>query len=115
VLAVPSPATETHSTPEPEPPSSVKLVAIGAGTTTFISFDEPAVLITLPPTCTSAWADEADADPEDDPEPLEQPPSQHSDTAIAATAALRRTLDGRSGLGLIHQTNHERVPNCHVR
>jgi len=75
------------------------------------------VLITLPPTLTSTGAadDAAAPDDSDDDDPLEQAPSQHKDTATPAMTALRTALDGVPGVGLIHQTNHDRVVSRHVR
>jgi len=87
VLTVPSPATDTHSTPDPEPPSSVRPATIGAGSTTSISFDDPAVLTTLPPTCTGA-DDVVGVLSVVDPAP-EQPASQHANRVSAAIAAVR--------------------------
>lgn len=74
------------------------------------------MLITLPPTLTSTGAAEEAADPEDSAEPElpEQAPSQHKDTATPAMIARRTALDGVPGVGLIHQTNHERVASRHV-
>src|SRR5689334_1049224 len=57
VVVVPSPATATHSTPLPAP-SADHCAETSAGTTTCASFDEPAVLTTLPATVTGAALDE---------------------------------------------------------
>src|SRR6476620_2205614 len=62
VVVVPSPATATHSTPFPEPRADHS-AAMTSGTTICASFDDPAVLTTLPATVTGAELDEV-ADPE---------------------------------------------------
>ena len=48
VLALPSPATLTHSRPEPFWPSAVQEAATGSGTATCASLLETAVLTTVP-------------------------------------------------------------------
>src|SRR6478735_12018622 len=53
VVVVPSPATATHSTPFPEPRADHS-AAMTSGTTICASFDDPAVLTTLPATVTGA-------------------------------------------------------------
>ena len=111
MLVVPSPATETHSTPEPLAPSALRSAVIGAGSTMFISFDDPAVLTTLPPTWTTSGAElEALEAPEFAlSEPLEQAANRPIDKPRAAmTVRLVMLLRGGAVFRRMFQASHDR-------
>ena len=100
VLVVPSPATATHSTPL-SAPSAAHSAATTSGTTICASFEEPAVLTTLPATVTGAWLDEVADD-----SPLELHAVSVTRVTAAARATSRREVVGGVRLRRIPQAIH---------